>query len=769
MESSTPFVVQFLPQLLQEFVHVSASRSMGFTMDWFSWARNSVGLGLGLVVAAWSLGDHCQRLAAQQPAQAAGAGVALESTALGLAPADVAFFSTSLNLQKCWQEEIESGWVAEFRRVPYVQQLEQFLQEQWDNPQPQAEQIKTFLSSPIVRDIAKLLGDMASRECFIYGEDNWCDFLEEFVALQYEVARVTSDEDQLREFVLSLEKEDLDAIPIPTTIIGFQLSDQENARTQLDALEGIAQLALGNIEPLKPMAKRLRRKDLKNGQILSMTLAANDIPWGNLPAPDDDAAEVVKHLSEVLKDRQVVLSLAVIANRLFIAISDSAETLLNVEGAEERLLAADAIAPVLANRSADLRSINYTSGDWRNAAWQANFGNYFQRLAFQLSNALIVVDADDAEKLQAWHEELVADCEWLDEQIADLIPEFEDALVYSFRSAEGVETFAYDWTPSFLLENAQPLAVARHGGTGPLILAAARQQWLEGADEIAFAVLEAVPKHFAKLVEAGAIKDADAEKAQPVIDGVFPILEDILATFRDKIVPALDGNETLLAITAQATATHLGEDAPPPPQPLPLPEVGMVLKLRDRDQFLTGCSEILDAINSLIDFVREQEPESVPPNFRIPEPEEETLPGGARYWFPSTAPAPLAQFELQMAINQEVAVLGYSARQVKDLYQDRALAARPAWYSPEQPTAAVGFVDIAGIFRAIKPWVRYGLSMSGKDLEEPLGVGQGGAPVPTGADVLQIWDTFKKFGKSAGTTVIDDDDVTVSHWIWVGE
>jgi hypothetical protein len=122
-----------------------------------------------------------------------------------------------------------------------------------------------------------------------------------------------------------------------------------------------------------------------------------------------------------------------------------------------------------------------------------------------------------------------------------------------------------------------------------------------------------------------------------------------------------------------------------------------------------------------------------------------------------------------MAINKEVAVLGYSTRQVKDLYQQRALVARPAWYSPDEPTAVVGFIDIAGIFKALKPWVHYGLSMSGPDLEVPLAPSQGGAPVPSGADILQIWDTFKKFGNSAGTTVIDQDDVTVSHWIWIGE
>ena len=758
---------------------------MGFTMDWFGQARNYVGLGLGVVIAMSTAADLAAQPARTRASQAptsnvpttkapaaVGAAVNLEATAITLAPSDAAFFNTSLNMRQDWQQQVTNGWVAEVRRVPYVQQLEQFLQEQWDNPQPQAEQVKTFLSSPIVRDIAKLLGDMASRECFVYGEHNWCDFLQGFAALQYEMAQLTSsDEDAIREYVLDLEKADIDAIPIPTTIIGFQLSDDENARTQLDALEGVLQLALGNVEPLKPLLKGLRRKDLSNGQILSMTLAADQIPWQDIPAPDDKATEVIEHVADLLEGRKVVISLGVIANRLLISVSDTSDTLLNIgRNGADNLLANDALAPLMKSKPAELRGVTFASSDWRNSVWQSNFGNYFERLAMQLSNQ-IIADADEAEAedLDKWQEELIEDCAWLDEKIAELMPEYADTLAYAFRSPAGTETLVYDWTPSWLLENAKPLEVTRHGGTGPLLLVASRQVWLEGGDEIVTGVLDALPKHVDQLIEAGVIEADAAEKVKEVVDGVIPILEDMFAALRDEVVPALDGNESLLAITALATASQLSEDAPTPPQPLPLPEIGVVMKLKDKEQFLSGCEEIVAGINALIDFAREQGAE-LPPNVRVPEPQEETLPGGGtRYSYPSNAPAPFDQFQLQMAIDAKVAVVGYSTRQVRDLYQERPLVARPAWYSPEKPTAAVGYVDIAGIFRAFKPWVHYGLTMSGQDLEEPLAPSRGGAPVPSGADILQIWDTFEKFGKSAGTTVIDQDDVTVSHWIWVGE
>ena len=750
-------------------------------MDWYGQVRNCAGLSLSLLLSVCVVTElnaqatETPAAPAQATAETAGGAaspIKLEEAGISLAPADVAFFSATLNLRESWQQQVETGWVAEVRRVPYVRQLEQFLQDQWDNPQPQTEQVKTFLSSPIVRDIVNLLRDMASRDCFVYGEHDWCDFLKGMSALQYEMAQLAAtDEEAFREYFLGLDKADIDAIPIPTTIIGFQLSDQENARTQLDAFEGILRLALGNFEPLKPLAKGLRRKDLANGQILSMTLSANDVPWQDLPATSDEATEAIEHASELLKDRKIVVSLGVISNRLLIGVSETAETLLKLGTSDETLLTTDALKPLVSNndKSNSLRGINYVSGDWRNAVWESNFGNYFSRLAAQIS-AAIASEADNPEDLEDFQEQLLEDCQWLDERIAEMIPEYADALAYSFKSSQGIEAYGYDWTPSWLLENAKPLAVASHGGTRPLLLIATRQQWQEGVDEIVEGILDAVPGYVDQLIEAGVIPEDEAEKAQTIVEGVFPILEDMFATMRDKIVPALDGNESLMSITALTTATQLGEDAPPPPEALPLPEIGIVMKLKNQDQFLSGCEDIIQSINSLIDFIREQDEDAVPDELRIPAPDEESLPGdGTRYSYPTSAPAPFDQFQLQMAINEEVAVLGYSTRQVRDLYQKRPLVARPAWYSPDKPTAAVGFIDVAGIFRTLRPWVHYGLVSTGAEMDQPLAPGQDGAPVPSGSDILQIWDTFKKFGKCAGTTVIDKDDVTVSHWIWIGE
>lgn len=722
-------------------------------------------LGIGL------LGDG-QIVFAQKanaPAAAAAAELNLAETGLGLAPSDAAFFQSSLNMRKGWKE-IEEGWLAEVRQVPYVQQLETYLREQWDKPEAQTAQAKAFFNSPIAQDLLSLIVDMSAQEFFIYGEHDWAEFLNGMAELQAQIAQINGeDQEAVREFVLQLEKAEMDAIPLPTTIIGFQLSDDENARTQLDALQGVLQLALGSSEELKPIAEGLRRKDIENGQILSFTLEADDIPWQNLPrGEEENMGEVIDHLAELFEGRKAVISLAVIDNRLMFAVSDNSDTLLQM-GKEENLLTADAFKQLTDHQPADLRGVSYASAEMRTAAWNTNFGNYFERLAQQISNAMMA-EAEDPEALQEWQEKLVTDCQWLDERIAELMPEYAPVLGYSFVTPQGSESLTYDWTPSVLLENAKPLAVARHGGTTPLILLAQRHRQLDEVTEIIDAVMDEIPAHADAIFESGIVSEEDAEKAQEIFEGIWPIVEDMYAAVRDKIMPSLDGNECLVAVTALATVNELSEDAPPPPEPLPMPEVGVVLKLKSQEDFLSGCEGFVTALNDMLDFIREQDPDALPSEVRIPPPNEESLPGGGtRYSYPSGAPAPFDQFQLQLAIYEQIAVAGYSTRQVRDMFQSRPLASRPAWYNDREPTAVVGFVDCAGIFKAIKPWVHYALTTSGKELSEPLAPATGEAPIPTGSDILQIWDTFDRFGKAAGTTVIDQDDVTVSHWIWVAQ
>ncbi|MFO1066535.1 MAG: hypothetical protein U0892_21965 [Pirellulales bacterium] len=689
----------------------------------------------------------------------------LEETGLSLAPSDAAFYSSSLGLGKVWEREVTSGWVAEVRKVPYVQDFEAYVREQYSQNVAANPQVKAYAEGPIVQDLLGLLKDMVSNEIFIIGDKSWCDFAEQFGAFQNEMVAFNPETpEEVQEFVLAIEKAQVDAIKIPSTVIGFQLTEDTSARDYLNALEGLVRTALSASEELAPIGKALKRKDSRFGHSLSLQLKTDDIPWDKIPETDEKAGEAIQHLRSLLEGRSLYISLAVLNNRGFIAISEDPKLLENL-GKGETLLKNETIQVLKKANPANLRGINYASAEWRVAGWEMSAASYFENLANQLSAPLMQLEADE-DALAAIREKLVEDGAWLDGIAEKMQPKYGPMLGYSFDTDQGNESFVYDWTPSWLLENAQPLAVTRHAGKSPLLMAASRQKWIVEVNEVIEGVLEKIPGYIEAATTAGLLESEDAEKTQAIAEELLPIVSDLHDAIRAKIIPGLDGNESLLSVAAQWTTTQPSPYGPTADEPLPLPEIGLAMKLKNKDQFLSGLEDVFGALNKLINVGHELNPDGIPAGAAVPEPQEEQFAKGTRYFFPLGAEPPFDQCEFQMMVDDNVAVFGYSSRQVKAMFEDRALATRPAWYKANDPAASVAYVDVAGVFKAIKPWVRYSLTTATGDLSQPLGQAEAGAPVPTGDDVLQIWDCFRKLGKAAGTTVIDDEGVTVSHWLW---
>ncbi len=195
---------------------------------------SSMALTLCLVIQPATLRGQASAVASQPTA------LKLESTGLTLAPSDAAFYSSSLNLRDGILKEVESGVIGSLRQTNYMQELEAYLKDKWDNPDPQIVQAKSLLTGGIARELIKLAGDMAAQECFMFGDKSWSKFLDAFVQMQYDMADLNGqDPEVIREHLLSLDREYFDAIPIPTTVIGFQLSEDGNARAQLDSFEGL--------------------------------------------------------------------------------------------------------------------------------------------------------------------------------------------------------------------------------------------------------------------------------------------------------------------------------------------------------------------------------------------------------------------------------------------------------------------------------------------------------------------------------------------------
>ncbi len=688
----------------------------------------------------------------------------LDDTALSIAPQDVAFFSTGLNMQESWESFMNGKFVARLRAVSYVRSLEAEFETQWAEPEGQLAQAKMYLENPNVRNLLKLGKEMLSDEMFVYGNDQWCDTIVGIMNLQNDIVdRMSQGPAAAQAYLMELNKEDLDSVRIPETVLGFRIDDVENATLQLDALEGILRLVGSQMEPAKVFLERLRRTDLQDGQTLSITVDPSMIPMDSVQGPE---ADILRKIISLIEDRQFTFALGVKAKMLLIAFGESG-TPINTVGDEGSKLIDHPVMDVLRESNTEnLRGIGFASAKWMESQWKANFGNYFQNIASQFTIALDS-EADKVEDIEQWKADIQRDAAWMDDRINELVPEFGPVLSWSHAVEGGSEGFSYSWSKNLIWENGRPLSVADHAGRNPLMMVAFKQQDIAIFSEICDYVLDNGLDHLTRFVALAEEDPAERETAVKAVEKAWPLIKEAHTIMQDKVGPSLSSNESLVSIAANWTLNSLPE-MPMPPSPLPLPELGLACKVDDRDLFREGFEEMYDLFDQFVELVREFEPEAAPADYTVPRPEESQLGDATKFSYSEwTSAVPIDGFEPQLVLGDDFLVLGYSNRQIEDMLQKRELETRPTWLKPESPVAAVSYFDFSGFITAIHPWIEYGLTLNYPSLDDPVAAAPG--PVPTGNDILQIWDCFTAAGKAAGTTTVSEDGPIVSRWIWIGE
>ncbi len=697
-------------------------------------------------------------LHAQQPTD-------LATTALAIAPQDSAFFMTSLGMKRSWEQFMQGRFVNSLRQVAYVRALEQEFADQWTNPQGQMQQVKATLQNPSVRDLLRLGADMLSQEFFVYGDGDWCETIEGLMQFQAEMmATIQEDPQAIETFFKELTREDIDAIRIPTTVMGFRLSEDGNARSQLDQLEGLLRIGGGQVDELKPFLEKLKRRDLKDGQTLTISLDTSLIP---LEQVGENEREAVTKVIELFEGRNVSLTVGVKANMLLLAFGEGTNLLEGLGApAGERLLDHKSMETLQQADLKELRSVVYASESWRQSQWKANFGNYFKNLSMQMGVALESA-ADEIPEVEQWKEDIEEGAQWLDDKLLEMAPLYGDMLAWSRAIPGGMEGFTYDWSKNVFLKNSNPLRILQHAGAKPLMMLGMKQAEIPALMEIFDYVLANTPEHARRFIQSAEQDEEERALALKVFDRAWPLVEQAAEILCDQIGPALNERETVFSMAAGWTTRDLGNSLPAADEPLSLPELAIACRLTDREQFTEGCVELYEVFDRAVELVRELEPDSVPANYTIPRPVEETIGGATSYSYAELSEAVgLEGFKPQVVVSDKAIVIGYSDRQVRDMIDAKPLTTRPAWLTDETPVAAVTYVDYAGIFAAARSWIQYGMALSDVPMDDPVFPASG--PVPTGNDILKIWDCFSSAGIAAATSTTDKDGPNISRWVWVG-
>ncbi len=682
--------------------------------------------------------------------------VDLKQTSLALAPKDVAFFECIIEPKQMLAELLQSDPVQQLRATPYMQKLLAAIESEWESEDGQFKPVKQAIRDRLVQSLLETAKDMVSNEVFLFGDSEWSDFLRGFFELNAAMNdALQGDEGPNLDFLMEDLPVYLRELKVPKTVVGFKIRNVEAVKSQVYALEALLRYAVGQIPEAQPILKRLKSVEKDGTLLLYLPLDMSLVPLDSI---EDPVREFLDRLVEEFGDRAITLCVAVKQNYLMATIGEGAPFVAKL-GTGESLLDHERLKVLVNSTSAGLREVAFESGEWRA---EVNYGGSVEAAANQFADTLSI-EYPESPEIEQWSEDLVEDAVAIDGIIESMTPDFDARVSWSLSNAGVWEGYAYDWTQNLLLENARPLSILDYAGKGALLAVATKQKPQPALAELVKLLVARGPRHVRMLVDVMEESDVERERVVEIIDRLEPILVELANVTFDQILPSMDERQSLFVLASEWKVSEL-PSMPTPPKALPMPELALVFKLQHRDQFLTGCRQLYELFDALVEVIRDVQPDAIPSEYSVPRPNQETTAFGDEFSYPQLAThLGLQGFLPKVIVNKDVVAVGYSQRQMQDLFQKPTPSKDDAFFQLAQPKAMVGWVDLTEMVQSIEPWIEFGLTIA----ELPAASSEfSGAPAPQKEDFVAMWNCLKTVGRIAFKSEIDNSGVTISQWRW---
>lgn len=690
------------------------------------------------------------------------AGDELKDSSLRLVPKDADVYWASWRQAEQWQRLVNGPVAKKLVALPAVQKAwKEFLKE-WDDRSEQLAQARMVWENPNFKEALAFLGELGSEETFFFGDKNLSRFIttvNEFTT-DMQVAILEAADAPEEAYVELIDKwiGELEKTKLPTLVFGAKFQDEDLAITKVDQLEALIQLPL--MAAGQPQFQNLiKRVDDSRGSRISITLNGKLIPWDAIPTTDEFDEEALENLREVLEEKNITLTVGMLDKYFVVSLSETTKDLLEL-GKGESLLAHPDFAPVVAMSDKPLTMASYTSDVFGEANWNAQFKGFFSKLFSQTAAAgrLALDDESEAHDLL---DDIESDVEWMDTEIAKVIPPFKGQTILSFLTDDGWEMIQYNRTPDVILQSDGPLQGLQHVGGKPLMMVVTRFANHPEYFQLMRKIVQRVKARLDEALEMDLsdidIDDNDQVEAKQMIDRVYPLLEKIANTYEKLIAPSLTGEHGLVWTSGNLKAKQWVQGMPESEEPLPLPEFSWISGLKDRDSMIKGGKEIYSIFDSVLELARELDPNSVPEGYSIPRPEKVTEKSGIKYGYPIPEDCPVpADLMPHVLLSEDLLVMGYSKATTNLLADGSPLEVGKPVFSSDSKLASASYIDIGRIFKSFGPWVRYAVKQSGIDLEQEL-VPQSELPLNgtniTPNDLLGLWSVLESVGEITTTAV----------------
>jgi hypothetical protein len=711
-------------------------------------------------IVVWLLAFALLAGAWQVPQAAAGEKIA---TALDLVPENAAFYWSALRGHEQWEAVAKSRAWAKLKGLPVVKMGQGLWAAQAAlNAESPPAKIEAALNDPEVRKLLDLGLDMIGQEVFLCGEASVADALEllqgaansarfgpALAKLSGEGKNV--DPGKLRvAAMISALAENTSLIKVPEMMVGFKVKNTALAKEQLARLDKLVSQALDEEPELK---QRWKKTAVAGHQYLTLTLDGSMIPWGEVPMDnlkefEEEKGDMDKIVARV-KQLKLVVAVGLRGDYLLASIGPSTEALARL-GTGKTLSGRPELAPLKKFAGERLTSVAYAS-----KAFKSQLGTTKQdvdNLREMLEGMLPLMEAP-----KPLQDDLRKDMAAMAKDFKGLVSEQGAGLAFSFLTADGSESYSYDWSEHRELEASKPLTLLEHIGGNPTLAVVSRTKVsVEGYNLLSKWV--GVAYGYAEKYAVPQMKEKERAQFRKFMADALPLVKRFDEANRRLLLPALADGQTGLVIDTKLTSKQYVKVLPPTEQALPMIEPALVFGVSDAALLRKALVEYRAVADGLLAAARKIEGNQIPPEYKIPDARKLESTAGEIYGYALPKEWGVdAKIMPNGGLSEKVAVLSLSRDQT-----ERLLKATPPTLSgrslpTNRPLAGAAVVDIAALIDAVAPWVDLAIE---KGME-----GQEGGPIdaPSARRQAQTVLEVLKVFRSVCTVTYLEGKAVVSH------
>jgi len=635
--------------------------------------------------------------------------------ALDWVPANASFFSSSLRNKEQWDILVKSKAWAKLNSLPFVQMISQQVQMFYAMGYGPFGPLHAALQIPENQQLAAMVGDLVSNEMAAYGDQRAADI----TGLVLDVVRkmsngaATADETEsgneaagrdptmnMAHNIFSELNRNIDKLQTPTLVMALKHTDAARVQAQLARLEKLAT----DWTASQPQFKgRFERAKVGNYEFLTFKLDGGMIPWDQVPlAKIEDKPHEFDQLVDHIKHLQCVLSIGLHDDYLFISIGPSTDHLAAI-GTGPRLVERDEfklIAPLADKR---LVKVEYISKEAN-----AVLGGHSDLENVPNTIATLLPAKMPAELKHRIH----ADLEAMVKDFAGLVPTPGVTLGATTLTERGYDCLTYDWGENKLLDGSKPLDVLDHLGGTPLAAVVARHKPSTEAYQKLVKWMLVGHKYFEEL-QLPQMSPDQQKQYREFMEFAKPLFARLDKATAEMLIPALADGQGAFVLDAKITSRRWFQGMPSSDSTLPMLEPAFVLGVSDADLLKRAMAEYRSVADAFVDKIREKDPDSLPPDFKIPDPQVRQTAVGEVYSYPFPRDwAVDGQLAPGCGLSQHLAALTIAPKQSAELLESVPLEIEGPAGETKRPLASAAYLDWAGVIEAITPWIDYSANVA---------------------------------------------------------